>query len=76
MSGSQDGLGRQLRNRYRDTGVHAIDLCMDVYVPVHRCGSHGTIWKSIILPPNVRGPRGSNSSHQAWQPRERVPLLT
>lgn len=56
--------------------MHAIDLCMDVYVPVHRCGSHGTIWKSIILPPNVRGPRGSNSSHQAWQPRERVPLLT
>lgn len=30
--------------------MHAIDLCMDVYVPVHRCGSHGTIWKSIILP--------------------------
>lgn len=53
-------------HRYRCTLY--IDLSMDVYVCVHICGSHGTIWKSVILSPNVRVPRGSNSGHQVWQP--------
>lgn len=71
MSGSQGSLGKQLVDfllinlHTTETLVHtqvSIDLYMGVYVSVHVWKTQDNLDESVLFPPTIRGPRGSNSS--------------